>query len=347
MKVLVTGGAGFIGSHCVDALVAKGHEVTVLDDLSTGSEANLEAARKVAASQGRKVELIRDSVANLDLWAKMPAFDALFHLAAQTSVTASVAKPEFDFSVNINCIPAMLQWIQRSKLRFVVYANTAGAMYGEALSFPTDERSTVAPLAPYGATKSFFETYLGSVTRSRKASGDWSSDPNAPSYFSWISLRLANIYGPRQVPKGEAGVIPIFVEKLAQGETPTIFGDGNKIRDYVYVTDVARAFMAALDKLQQVSIDDAFNVSTATDTRDIEVFDAVLDALHERARRPGAEGEKAKKSLNVKEPRFAPVRAGEVKRSSLSNFKIQSFLNWRPERSFQEGVFETVLGYPL
>jgi len=346
MKVLVTGGAGFIGSHCVDGLLSEGHDVTVVDDFSTGSETNLIQARATAKVSGRNLQVLKATVADLELWRKLPAHDALLHFAAQTSVTASVAQPEHDFSVNVNCIPAMTQWIVRNGVRFVVYANTAGALYGEALSFPTDERALITPLSPYGATKSFFETYLAALTRSRKAGGDWSNDPALPNYFSWMSLRLANVYGPRQVSKGEAGVIPIFIEKMVKGEMPTIFGDGNKVRDYIYVGDVARAFLAAFEKIRQVAIDDVFNVSTGVETRDIEVFDAVLDGLHERCRKDPTL-EKTKKALDVREPRFAPVRPGEVKRSSLNNFKIQSYLNWRPERSFAEGVLETVLAYPL
>lgn len=345
MKILVTGGAGFIGSHAVDGLIGHGLDVTVLDDFSSGRESNLAKARDLAKAKGLQLEIIRDSVSNIELWAKLPPHDGLLHFAAQTSVTASVTKPEHDFAVNVNCIPAMLQWVQRSGTRFVVYANTAGALYGEAQAFPTDERSAIAPLSPYGATKSFFETYLGALTRARKASGDWTSDPHLPSYFSWISLRLGNVYGPRQISKGEAGVVPIFIETLVRGEAPTIFGDGNKVRDYVHVEDVTRAFVGALDKLRQVAIDDVFNVSTGVETRDIEVFDAVLDALQERAR--GKDGAKAQKCLSVKEPRFQSVRPGEVRRSSLNNFKLQSYLNWRPERTFQEGVRDTVMSYPL
>ena len=346
MKVVVTGGAGFIGSHCVDLLIQAGHDVLVIDDFSSGTEANLTDARAAAKKTGRKIEILKDSIDRAGLWEKLEGADAFFHLAAQTSVTASVQAPDADFSTNVNCIPAIVKWMIRGKVRFLVYANTAGALYGEAATLPADERTAILPMSPYGATKSFFETYVGSIVRARKASMTWSNDVLAGDYFSYVSLRLANVYGPRQVPRGEAGVVPIFLETLAQGKAPTIFGDGTKVRDYVYVRDVARAFLAALDKLQLVALDDVFNVATGIETRDIEVFDTVLDALQGRARKElGAS--RCQKSLEIQEPNFAPVRPGEVKRSSLTNYKVQAFLNWKPEVSFVDGVQTTVTEYPL
>ena len=346
MKVVVTGGAGFIGSHCVDRLVASGHDVVVVDDFSAGLESNLVEAATTAKKKKTKFEIVRADVTKAEFWEKFPAADAFLHLAAHTSVTNSVKDPNRDFATNITCIPAIVDWLIRSRVRFAIYANTAGALYGEAATLPADERTAILPVSPYGATKSFFETYLGAVCRARKSGGQWTNDIQSPNYFSWVSLRLANIYGPRQVPYGETSVIPIFIEKLAQGHAPTIFGDGKKVRDYVHVTDTVRAFTAALEKLQVVALDDSFNVATGVETRDIDVFDSVLDALQQRAKN-GPDTDKCRKCLEVQEPAFAPMRAGEVVRSSLTNYKIQAFLNWKPEITFGEGILSTVHGYPL
>jgi UDP-glucose 4-epimerase len=343
MKVVVTGGAGFIGSHLVDALLEKGCDVTVIDDLSSGREGNLE---KAFAKKSPKVELIKGNISDAKIWEKLPAHDALFHLAAQTSVTASVENPDHDFDSNVNSFRHIVKWIRKNKVRVLVYTNTAGAMYGAASTFPTDERHAMAPLCPYGATKTFPELYIGSLARALKASGDWSSLPSDANYFSWASLRLGNVYGPRQITKGEAGVIPIFIETIAQGKTPTIFGDGRKTRDYVYVRDVVRAYVAAWEKLQQVALDDFYNVGTMVETHDIDVFDGVLDAMQARSKTPGAPAA-TKNAQKINEPIFKPVRPGEVLRSFLNTNKIEAFLGWRPETDFQSGVNETVNTYPL
>lgn len=343
MQVLVTGGAGFIGSHCVDGLLAAGHEVTVIDDFSSGRESNLEAAQK---AHGKKLKIIKASISEAKNWESMPRHDGILHLAAQTSVTASVDNPDLDFSSNVTACQHIVKWIRKHKVRALVYANTAGAMYGMASTFPTDERHSLAPQCPYGATKAFTEIYIASMSRALKDAGEWSNKPSEPNYFSWASLRLGNVYGPRQVTKGEAGVIPIFIETLGQSKQPTIFGDGRKTRDYVYIRDVVRAFLTAFERLQSIPLDDAYNVATGIETFDIDVFDGVIEALHARAKSPSSPAA-AKNALKINEPLFSKIRPGEVARSCLNVNKIEAFLGWRPETDFQSGVVETVNSYPL
>ncbi|MBS1984428.1 MAG: GDP-mannose 4,6-dehydratase [Bdellovibrionales bacterium] len=343
MKVVVTGGAGFIGSHCVDALLKKGCDVTVIDDFSSGSENNLALAKALSGS-GAKLTILRASIADPSVWTRLGAHDAIFHFAAQTSVTASVQDPRKDFDTNVACVPHILGWIRQNKVKNFLYANTAGALYGDAVVFPTDERSVIKPESPYGVTKAFMEMYLGALTRSLKSAGEWSSDVKSSNFFSWVSLRLGNIYGPRQVTKGEAGVVPIFFETLVRGERPTIFGDGKKTRDYVFVGDVIRAFMAAFDRLQQTAFDEFFNVGTSIETKDIELFDSLLRVMHGLAEKPPY-AEKIKPSLKVKDPHFASIRPGEIVRSQLNIGKIDAFLAWQPKVSLEEGLRQTVEAY--
>jgi UDP-glucose 4-epimerase len=344
MEVLVTGGAGFIGSHCVDVLLARGYNVTVLDDFSSGREANLEKARKLAQEKKLKLTIVRASIADPKTWDKLPRHDSVFHFAAQTSVTASVSNPRLDFETNVHSSFFLIEWVRKHKVRHLCYANTAGALYGRAASFPSNERVAVLPLSPYGATKRFVESYLSALCSSLKENGSWSSDVKADNYFSWASLRLGNVYGPRQVTKGEAGVVPIFIETLSNGQQPTIFGDGSKTRDYVHVSDVVTAFIAVHDRLQETPFDDFFNIASGAETRDIEVFDTVMRAMHEVGADPEAP-QTFQNSLKVSQPLYAPVRAGEVLRSWLDVTKAEAFFAWRPRIGFHQGVKATVRNY--
>lgn len=344
MRVLVTGGAGFIGSHCVDALLSQGNHVTVVDNFSSGREANLVHARALASTSKLELRVEKASIDDPELWERLGHHDALFHLAAQTSVTRAVRDPEVDFATNAAPIPLILSWLRRSRTRMVVYANTAGALYGDPLTYPTDERSLVQPVSPYGATKSFFETYLASTCRSLKASGVWTSDPRSTEYFSWVSLRLSNVYGPRQVSTGESGVVPIFFQSIANGKSPTIFGDGNKTRDYVHVRDVAQAFVSALTRMREASFDEAFNVGTGIETSDVDVFEYVLKAARDLSVSDRYASLLAKSAV-VTRPEFAPVRPGEVIRSVLNVAKIDAFLGWLAPTKFEQGVRETVESY--
>ena len=340
----MTGGAGFIGSNCVDALLGAGHHVVVLDDFSSGRNENLAKAFEISHKKGLKFRVIRGSVSDPTVWAKVDPMDAVFHFAAQTSVTASVKDPDRDFQTNVLAVQHLLQWVRSKKVRMLLYANTAGAMYGKAFSFPTDERALVKPLAPYGATKSFMETYLFSLCLALKSSATWSDDAKADNYFSWVSMRLSNVYGPRQITTGEAGVMPIFMETLGKGDAPTIFGDGSKTRDYIHVSDVVAGFMLALEKLKTAPLDEPFNLGTGIETRDLEVFQHIMKAMHEIGSDPGSHVA-FKNSLKISAPNFAPIRAGESTRSLVDIAKIQAFLGWRPRIQIYDGIRATVQGY--
>jgi UDP-glucose 4-epimerase len=328
----------------VDALLERGHEVTVVDDFSLGSEANLQNAQSLVHAGKGRLHVVRASLADEAIWDTLPAMDAVLHFAAQTSVTKSVSDAAADFRANVSFMPSFFNWLRRNKVRAVIYSNTAGSLYGEPIQFPTDERALVQPLSPYGATKSFFETYLASLCASLKAVGEWSRDPREVNYFSWVSLRLGNVYGPRQKSVGEAAVVPTFLDLFMEGQTPNIFGDGNKTRDYVYVGDVVQAFLLALDKLQTTNLDECFNVASASETKDIEVFKTVRDVLAETLREKGLKRQAPRDPTGV-QPNFAKVRPGEVTRSYLAINKIDGFLGWLPSTRFEDGVRQTVRAY--
>ncbi len=336
-SALITGGAGFIGSFVVDALLNAGSNVVVLDNFSAGNDENLAQARTNAKSGGLELSVIKADLSQVATWEQIPACESIFHIAAQTSVTASVADPAFDFTSNVLGIPHFCRYIQRAKTRRFLYANTAGALYGETKIIPTPEDHPIRPLSPYGATKSFTETYFRAWSHSLRAQGSFSATPSDPNYFSWASLRLGNIYGPRQVTKGEAGVVPIFFEKLLSAEPAIIFGDGSKTRDYVHVEDVAQAFIAAWAKLDQAPLDEAYNVSAGIETRDIEVYQAVYSALKSQA--PELLGPESR------EPVFKAVRAGEILKSRLDVSKIKRELNWVARIAFNDGIQSTVKTY--
>src|SRR5919107_2394837 len=230
MRSLVTGGAGFIGSNLVDALLARGDEVTILDDVSTGRRENLEGAR---ANGAELVELdIRNAEEVASVFARVQP-EAAFHLAAQIDVRKSTADPAFDARVNVEGTINVLDGARRAGTRRVVNTSTGGAIYGEGRILPAPEDHPVAPEAPYGQSKFCAEGYCELFGRLHG--------------MSTVSLRYGNVYGPRQDPLGEAGVIAIFCGKVVDGGRPTIFGDGLQTRDYVYVGDVVEANLAAAD----------------------------------------------------------------------------------------------------
>jgi UDP-glucose 4-epimerase len=303
MKALVTGGAGFIGSNLVDALLGRGDEVTVVDDLSTGRHENLEAA---LAGGARLVEQdIRDAAAIAAL-AREEAPEAVFHLAAQIDVRKSVADPAFDAAVNVGGTANVLEGARLAGARRVVFVSTGGAIYGEGaeLELPLSEDTPAAPEAPYGQSKYAAEGYLGLYERLYGLSG--------------VSLRLGNVYGPRQDPLGEAGVIAIFCGRLRAGEAPTVFGDGTQTRDYVYVGDVVAAALAAAGSEATGPI----NIGTGVETDVLELA-KLLGELG------GTEGF---------EPELAPARPGEVRRIAIDPARAERELGWRAETSLEEGL---------
>jgi UDP-glucose 4-epimerase len=307
MRAFVTGGAGFIGSNLVDALVERGDHVEVLDDLSTGSTANLEGA--VARGAVLHEADIRDGERLAELVAAA-APDVIFHLAAQIDVRRAVADPGFDAQVNVGGTINVLEAARRAGVRRVVNSSTGGAIYGDAGTIPTPEDHLAAPMAPYGQSKLAAEGYLGLYARLYGLSA--------------ASLRYANVYGPRQDPHGEGGVVAIFCGKLAEGGTPVAFGDGRQTRDFIYVGDVVSANLAAA----QSDWAGACNVGTGTETSVVELAAAL------RALGNGAPFELA----------YAPARTGEIVRSAVDPALAREVLGWRAEVALPEGLERTLAG---
>src|ERR671911_553970 len=254
MRTLVTGGAGFIGSHVVDALVTRGDDVTVLDDVSTGRRENLESA----LGNGAKLVDgdIRDAGAVMELCERVRP-EVIFHLAAQIDVRKSVTDPAFDARVNVEGTVNVLRAAQASGVPRMVNTSSGGAIYGEAQTIPAPEDHPVAPEAPYGLSKFCADNYCELFTRLHG--------------LSTVSLRYGNVYGPRQDPLGEAGVIAIFCGKLMQGERPTVYGDGTQTRDYIHVDDVVAANLAAAES----DLTGSFNVGTGRETSVLDLIEAL------------------------------------------------------------------------
>jgi UDP-glucose 4-epimerase len=304
MRALVTGGAGFIGSNLVDALVARGDQVTVVDDVSTGNRANLEDA---LANGAELTELdIRDAEALHDVVERTRP-EVIFHLAAQIDVRKSVADPAFDSRVNVEGTINVLRAAQAAGVRRVVNASTGGAIYGEGQIIPAPEDHPVAPEAPYGLSKFCAENYCSLFTRLHG--------------LSTVSLRFGNVYGPRQDPLGEAGVIAIFCGKLLEGGRPTIFGDGLQTRDYIYVSDVVEANLRAADS----TATGAFNVGVGVETNLLEIVDVM---------RAHANG--------TFEPEHASERPGEVRRIALDASRAKAELDWEARVGLVAGIERTL-----
>lgn len=331
MKVLVTGGAGFIGSHMVDALLTAGHHVFVVDNYFSGRDRNLDNAKKIAKAKGLALETLDADISNALIWSKIPPVDAIFHTAAQTSVTASVKESHRDFSWNVLACKFIIDFIRLHSVKYFLYTNTAGALYGVPTIIPTPEDHTLYPTAPYGATKSFLETYLRALTISLKSEKTLSDDPNSENYFSWASLRLGNVYGPRQITKGEAGVVPIFIEKILAKQNPIIFGKGTETRDYVHVADVVSAFMHIFEMQQKAPVDDSFNVGTSEETTTNDVYNFVKKNMP------------AELTSSI-QAEYSLLRPGELEKSCLNINKLKK-TGWAPKWKFSEGVAQTVKHY--
>lgn len=293
---LVTGGAGFIGSHLVDALLADGRSVVVVDDLSSGREGNLSERaelERVDITDKAALEAVIDRVRPV----------AIFHLAAQSSVTVSVNDPARDCAVNVEGTLNLLEAAYRHRAP-VVFSSTGGALYGNDAPLPTSEERLPAPLAPYGASKWAGEAYVGT----------WGRAGGLPHAV----CRLGNVYGPRQSPHGEAGVVAIFSHHLRNGLAPTLYGFGRPTRDYVHVHDVVRALLAASGTAG------TFNVSTGIETPVRDVFDTLQ-------RVAGTE----------LEPELAPLRAGELERSCMDPGHARQVLAWQAEIELADGFEST------
>jgi UDP-glucose 4-epimerase len=303
MRALVTGGAGFIGSNLVDALLARGDDVTVVDDLSTGRRENLGEA---LARGARLVERdIRDGTAMIELGREAEP-QVVFHLAAQIDVRKSIADPAFDASINVGGTANVLEAARATGTPRVVFSSTGGAIYGEGegRALPLAEDATVEPQAPYGQSKSAGEGYLALYERLYGLPG--------------VSLRLGNVYGPRQDPLGEAGVVAIFCGRLRAGQRPTVFGDGRQTRDYIYVGDVVAAMLAAAES----GVVGPVNIGTGQETD-------VLELVRLLGELGGAEGF---------EPELAPARTGEVQRISIDPSRAERELGWKAETGLEQGL---------
>lgn len=299
MKILVTGGAGFIGSHVCDAFLAKGHEVHALDDLSSGKKENLDPRVKLFVAD------IRSKDAHQLILAEK--YEAMAHLAAQMDVRKSVADPRFDADVNIGGFINLLEACAKVGTKRVVFSSTGGAIYGEQDVFPAPETHATRPVSPYGTSKAAGELYLGYYA--------------AQYGLSYAALRYSNVYGPRQNPHGEAGVVAIFSERLLDGRPCTIFGDGKQTRDFVFVKDVARANALALDS----RFNGPINIGTGVETDLNQLY-----ALMAKAARVEAAAQ------------YAAKKPGEQMRSCIANDRAQELLGWKPEVSIAEGLEQTV-----
>ncbi len=301
---MVTGGAGFIGSILVDRLLAEGHEVDVVDDFSTGALSNLAEARQSAGRALTIHHLDITAPAIVELMARRrPAL--VYHLAAQADVRASVAQPLFDATVNIIGSLHVLEGARRAQSERVVFAASGGTLYGEPApeDLPVRESHPHQPLSPYGVSKKSVIDYLVAYRRLHA--------------LEFCALALANVYGPRQDPHGEAGVVAIFAERLLRGEAVTVFGDGQQTRDFVFVDDVVDAFVRASTRGGGL----VCNIGTGQET-------SVNDLLATMTARTGVKVE----------PVFAPLRPGELLRSSLDVERAAIQLGWRPWTDLADGT---------
>jgi UDP-glucose 4-epimerase len=304
MKALVTGGAGFIGSNLVDALLARGDEVTVLDDISTGKRENLGQA--LANGAALETVDIRDGGA-VSLLVSRTKPDVIFHLAAQIDVRKSMADPANDARVNVEGTVNVLSAAQAHGVPRVVNSSTGGAIYGEGQQLPAPEDHPSAPEAPYGLSKWCAEQYCEIFTRIHG--------------LSTVSLRYGNVYGPRQDPLGEAGVVAIFCGKVLDGERATIFGDGKQTRDYVYVDDVVDANMRAAES----EVTGPINIGLGQQKSVLDIAE-VLNAL----------------SDNGFQPEHAPERPGEIQHIALDPSRAREELGWEAKVELEEGLKRTL-----
>lgn len=303
-RVLVAGGAGFIGSHIAEAYLGAGWEVVVLDDLSRGKERNVPKGASLVRADVRSAEA-RRAVAT-------GRFNVLNHQAAQIDVRQSVEDPAFDAGINVLGLVNMLAGAAEGGVGRVVFASSGGVLYGEADVVPTPETAPKMPVSPYGVSKLAGEHYLRAL--------------GALGGFEAVAMRYANVFGPRQDPKSEAGVVSIFVSRLRAGQGLTVYGDGSQTRDYVYVKDVAQAnLLASTAALPPVTDHDTngFNIATGKQRSVVELADAVGRVVGVK---PAIE--------------FAAPRAGELFRSALDASKAGRVLGWKPRHAFDDGLAE-------
>lgn len=299
MKILVTGGAGFIGSHIADALVNAGHNVHIIDNLSGGFKANVNPKATFHHLDIRSSEV--------EALFEKEQFEVMYHEAAQMDVRRSVADPIYDADINVKGFLNLMESGRKNGLKKVIFASTGGAIYGEPEYVPQDEVHPLQPLSPYGITKLVTERYLFFYEQSYG--------------IQWIALRYANVYGPRQNPHGEAGVVAIFIEKMLVNELAFINGDGLQTRDYVYVKDVVQANIKALNYPNS----GIFNVGTGKESTVVTLFRNLKQL-----------------TLTSTPEEYKPAKAGEQMRSVISTAKISKEMGWVCEYDLKVGLAETV-----
>lgn len=305
-KILVTGGAGFIGSHLTDALIEKKHRVAVIDNLSTGFKKNINPQARFHRADLTNFKKIESIV-------KDEKPDVIFHLAAQIDVRKSVADPLFDANSNILASINLIKIAHERKVKKFIFTSTGGAIYGDTENRPTSETEKEWPLSPYGIAKLSVDKFLYYY---REIHG-----------MNFVSLRLGNVYGPRQNPHGEAGVVAIFLNKMLKGEQPVINGHGKQTRDYVYVADVVNSYLLTLKHFDKTGI---YNVGTEVETDVNDLFIETNKHFQNRFKKV-----------------HGPARPGEQKTSCLSWRKMKKDFGWTPKVEFKKGIKKTFKWFRL
>lgn len=299
MKILVTGGAGFIGSHIADGLIEQGHDVVIIDDLSMGNMDNVNPDAKFYLMDIRSKEVAK--------MFELEKFDIICHQAAQMDIRKSVQDPVYDAGINILGTINLLQNCVDHKVKKVLFSSTGGAVYGEQETFPCSEDHPLRPISPYGIGKLAVEKYLYYYANEFQ--------------LNYTILRYANVYGPRQNPKGEAGVIAIFAEKLLKGEQPLIHGDGKQTRDYIYVEDIKQANLAVLEDPEN----HIYNVGTGIETDVNQLFEELNQLTGSQSTE-----------------KHGPAMPGEQRRSVINPEKLMQKTHWKPDTDLQKGLEQTV-----